>query len=234
MFDKKPIFCLFLALILVLSAQTFQTATANPIPSPMLQLDSPQDNQIYPSNVWLNFSPSPYTGINFTSFSYSLDGQVTKGTDGHTLLTDLAGGSHTIEIYGNGTTVWGNEQKVNMLLDIAYFGVGYSTQWVVFTVLFVAVVVLSLLALYINRAAFARRLRAKKKPSFWLGTVSTSLGLVMFIPWLYGVLYEYLFPIYPRGLGIYFAPVMYLMIFFIAAGFALMVYGTRKSPKDGR
>jgi hypothetical protein len=201
----------------------------------MVTIDSPKNNQIYPNSIWLTFAPTSYSGYNFTSFSYSLDGQPPKPTDGHTLLTDLAGGSHSIEIFGSGTSTLNSDQKVDIFLDIVYFSVGYSTQWVVFTVVLAAVVVPSLLAVYVNRAALARRLRAKKKPSFWLGAVSAAVGLILFIPWVNTILQSYLFPRYyfnGETFDLYFVPCLSMSIFFTLTGLALMIYGAHQPKVD--
>jgi hypothetical protein len=227
MLGKKVLFLLGLALLLALSAQTFLSATANPLPSPMLKVDSPQDNQIYSNSIWLSFSPYPAAGINFTSFSYRVDGQEARPTDGQTLLTDLAWGSHTIEIYGNGTTIWGNEPRVNVLLDIVYFGVGYSTQWLLFLLVLTATLVPLLLGCFINRRQLATRLHGKKTAAFWVGTAFLIFSTVIFIPSAWQLASNYLFPYYPHGLQISAVPGFLFGLTLIVAGLVLVAVGTR-------
>src|SRR4030043_327739 len=101
---KKTVIPIILGLLLSLVAGVVGLASANPISMPLVVVDSPQNNQIYATTqVQLKFALSPYAYYNFSSFAYSLDGQPTKATDGTTVLTNLAAGSHTLTIYGNGT-----------------------------------------------------------------------------------------------------------------------------------
>ncbi|MCW3999989.1 MAG: hypothetical protein NWE93_07105 [Candidatus Bathyarchaeota archaeon] len=228
MFGKKGLVLLGLALLLSFSAQTFLSATANPIAPPMLTVDSPQDNQIYPSSVMLSFAPTSHSGYNFTSFSYSLDGQPPKPTDGHTLLSDLACGSHTIEIYGNGTSDWSSEPKVNMLLGIVYFSVGYSTQWLVFLLVLVVVFVPLLLGCFINRRQLSARFHRKKTSAFWLGSAVLFFSAVIFAPSAWQLASNYLFPHYPRGLQFSAVPGFLFGLALVAAGLVLVAAGTRR------
>jgi hypothetical protein len=57
----------------------------------------------------------------------------------------------------------------DMLLQIVYFSTEYSTAWIVFNAVLVAVAVLSSFILYANRVSLNGKLRAKKTVGFWIG-----------------------------------------------------------------
>ena len=89
-------------LALLLSLTMVEVALANPIIDPLVFVESPQNNQIYPSNtVQLNFTA--IRGFNYTAYYYVLDEQSPKTTNGISTLNDLTPGTHTLKIYGNGS-----------------------------------------------------------------------------------------------------------------------------------
>ena len=195
---------------------------------PMINVHSPQNNFVYPSNtVALNFSAMPHSAYNFTSYSYSLDEQPPKSTDGYTLLTGLSPGSHVLEIRGNGSWA-GMSEKENMLLARIYFSNAYSNAWVTFTAVSCVLVALVSFAVFMNRKNIATRLRSEKTGSFWLGTVCFAASIVALVPSAWWYLDFYLFPHYPRGVSIPPFPFLVLSFIGLAAAFALMAYGTRR------
>jgi hypothetical protein len=220
----------FLTVILAL-ALVVGEAAANPIMPSLVEVTSPQNNQVYPQNsVWLNFTVLPFAVIdfNFTSFSYSLDGQTSKPTNGTTFLTDLPAGQHTLAIYGMGGS--GYWQGQDMLLDVIYFSVNYSTPWVVFTVVLLATSVPLSVGLFVNRRAVAGRLRRQKTGSFWLGLVCfVFFATFVFGPSTWQLTSKYLFPQYGHGaLQISTVPGAIFGLIFMAVGILLMLLGTRQ------
>lgn len=102
--DKQSTVAAIAILALLLSV-TFGIllVSANPISVPSIKVSSPENNKIYPSNqVLLSFAVR-YANDNFSSFSYSLDGQEPVNTNQSCVLTNLSSGSHTLIIYGNST-----------------------------------------------------------------------------------------------------------------------------------
>jgi hypothetical protein len=114
-----------------------------------------------------------------------------------------------------------------MLLQIVYFSTEYSTAWTVFTVVFVAVTILSSFILYANHVSLARKLRAEKTGSFWMG-----LFLVIFIGGVFlgspiwKLTNDYLFPYYPRGIAVSPVPILIVGLLFTGAGLVMMAIGT--------
>jgi hypothetical protein len=220
-----------LAIVLVMSSVVGEAA-ANPITPPMVKIASPQNNQVYSqSNVWLNFSavPMAINDFNFSSFSYSLDGQASQITNGGTLLTNLPSGSHSLVISGKATEGYWKDK--DMLLDIVYFSINYSTPWVVFTVVLLTTSVPLLVGLFVNRRAVVQRLRRKKTASFWVG-LACFLFFTVFVfgPSIWQLTNKYLFPRYGYGtLEISIVPMVVIFgLIFMVIGFLLMAIGTRQ------
>ena len=216
----------FLALLLSLTLAV-QMVSANPLFSPPIKVNSPENDKIYPSNqVPLNFSVmNAYP--NYTSFSYSLDGKEPQNTNQSCVLTNLPSGSHTLIIYGNSTedTYWGGHE----LLDIVYFSTTYSTAGLTFgLILATSLATLSLL-IFFGRKRIATRLKREKKFSFWLGLVGfLFFTCFVFIPSFWHWANEYLFPHFPNELEV--SPIFGFIFSlpFMALGLVLMWVGTRK------
>jgi hypothetical protein len=200
---------------------------ANPIPPPLIWVNSPQNYKIYSSNeVELNITVIPDTSISLTSFSFSLDGQETQATNGSTTLTNLSYGSHTLEIYGNNTYSYST-------LAIVYFSTVYSTSWVVFTIVLVATVSIVLLLLLKKRRQIVAALKGKKTAGFWTGLVCfVFFAILFFIPAIWIAASDYLFPHYPNSLSTNIYPNSGILIglIFMCTGLYLMRRGTKK-PK---
>ncbi len=223
-----------LAIVLVMSSVVGE-AVANPITPPMVVVATPQNNHVYPQNsVWLNFTVLPIAikDFNFSSFSYSLDGQAAQTTDGATLLTNLPSGSHTLAIYGKAG--YGYWKDKDMLLDVLYFSTNYSTAWVGFIVVLLATSVPMSVGLFVNRRAVAGRLRQKKTGSFWVGLACfLFFAVFVFGPSIWQLTNKYLFPLYGHGaLAISTVPGAIFGLILMVVGFLLMVMGTRQRPDN--
>ena len=221
-------------ILLILTVSSFAVSDANPLRTPTLKIITPQNNCVYPTGeVRLQFTPLETSGIyNFTSFAYCLDDQTAVSTDGNTLLKNLSAGSHTLIIYGNSTT--GNYFYNNVLLEMVYFDVNYSSNWVIFLLsLSVFVMVLSLV-LFVNRRQFGVRLRGKKNLFFWLGLSMIILASLLVVPLGLEMLTDYLFPHDTRGATeIYPVPFVFSGLAVIGVGLLFLAVGTKqlKIPK---
>ena len=226
--DKQLALIATVILMLFLSLNSgVQMVSANPISLPPINVNSPENNKIYSSNqVTLNFTVIGYR--NYTSFSYSLDGQEPIDTNKSGVLTNLPPGSHTLIIYGNATddTYWNGHE----LLNIVYFSTIYSTAWLTFTlILTVSLATLSLL-IFFRRKQIATRLKQEKKFSFWLGLPCfLFFTCLVFIPSFWHWANDYLFPRFP--VEIESSPIFGIIISipFMVIGLLLMYFGTRKN-----
>lgn len=208
---------------------------ANPIPTPLITVESPKNNIVYSSNnVSLIFSHVPAPDHNFTSFSYSLDDQAEQNTDGNTVLTNLTPGSHVLEVYGDiAWYSWPNwtvdHHNENYLLTIVYFSVSYSTAWANFAIVSTAIIGLFSLALFINRRQLIVRLKGEKTGIFWIGLTFAIISSFILIPSLWWHLNRYLFPSYPPRLAISLFPFLIFSLIFMGISVTLMVAGSRSS-----
>jgi hypothetical protein len=214
-------------------------SSANPYIEAMIEVASPVNNQLYSSNsVQLTFSV--LHGYNITSFSYSVDGQARKETNGSTMLTDLPSGTHSLAIYGNYTTSYttGNQTRTynhnNELLQIVHFNTNYPTNWIVFTIVFTAVVVPIVAVLALKRRQLSRRLKGSKNPLFWLGVASSLFAIVVSASSVWYYTSKYLFPppLYPHGTVFYSLVDAVFGLIFLLIGVALMALGTRHSKTE--
>ncbi len=199
---KKSALAATVILMLLLSttfaATLLSVASADPIPAPLIQLNSPQNNKIYASNtVEINFTFLK-SGANITSFSYSLDGQAAKPTNGTTILTGLSSGSHSLAIYGTGTFYQTGIQAYTSTLAVVYFSTVYSTSWIVFTTILVFAIAACSLLLFLKRQQVVARLKGKKTAIFWLGLAGfLFFAALFFAPNVWLIANNYLFPRYP-------------------------------------
>jgi hypothetical protein len=227
--DKQSALIAAVILTLLLSLNSgVQMVSANPISLPFINVNSPENNKIYSSNqVTLNFTVID-THRNYTSFSYSLDGQEPIDTNKSGVLTNLPSGSHTLKIYGNATddAYWNGHE----LLNIVYFSTIYSTAWLTFAlILAVSLATLSLL-IFFGRKRIAARLKREKKFSFWLGVLCfLFFTCLVFVPSFWHWANDYLFPRFPVGLQD--SPIFGIIISipFMVIGLLLMLFGTRKN-----
>jgi len=103
-------------------------AQSNPVAPSDMEVYSPQNKVYYSNEVELGFiAPSRYIYpcINFTSFSYNLDGQAEVPISGNTTITGLSWGSHSLVVYGLDTD--GNTRSSWTV----HFDVSFPTTWIV-------------------------------------------------------------------------------------------------------
>ncbi len=214
---KKPM-ALTLTLALLISAlvgaMSVNLVKANPFVTPDIWVNSPQNRKVYSSSeVELIFvAPAVIdSNINFTSFSYSLDGQAKVAIAGNTTLTHLSWGSHSLVVYG--TDAAGN---VRVSWEI-YFDIVYSTKWAAIAiVILVPVVFIGLLV----RKRLVMAVRGKKTFVFWVG-----LAVFLFFAALtsiesMGLISKYFYPLpYPDGM-VFYSDVLYFVV-----GISLMLMG---------
>lgn len=215
----------------VAGAQAVSFAMANPLSPPLIRVYSPENNKIYSSNdVQLNFTIIPTTGINLTSFAYSLDGQATKATNETTILTGLSYGSHTLTIYGTFTYPVGNSiQEYNSTLEIIYFSTFYSTSWIIFTIILLVAIAIGLLIFFKKRRQLVAALKGKKTVSFWVGLACfVFFATLFFVPAMWQMANDYLFPHYPKSIIGFPNLGAILGLIFMGIGWYLMRLGTKK------
>jgi hypothetical protein len=220
--------------VLLTLTVTFSGVYADCSP-PIITVTSPQNNRVYPSNIVipLNFSLIPSLGYNFSSYSYSIDGQLEQSIGDFNHLRGLSDGSHTVTIYGNGSWhgEFGNER---IQLEIVYFSVGYSTAIVNFSVglgIFLAFVSG---VFFFGRRNIVARIKGKKYSSFWFGLMGLTVGVIIFSPALWWYLQLYLFPVNFHGMVVPPSMPMFFGALVMVFGFILTVFGTRKTanPKN--
>lgn len=231
--DKRQtalVVILTLLLSLALASAVFKVAAADPIPEWFVQVNSPQNDKIYPSNtVEINFVVTPNSQLAYSSFTYSIDGQAAKPTNGTTLLTDLSSGSHTLTIYGTGN--WSaNQGFSDVPVAVVYFSTVYSTAWVEFAAILAASIVAIGLFLFWKHNQIIARFRGEKNGAFWGGLMLFVLLTALSIPLAWGIAYNALFPLYTFELVT--APELTVGFFivvlvFMAIGVLLMFYGSK-------
>jgi hypothetical protein len=220
--------------VLLLTATVVDVAKANPLPMPMVSIDSPKNNEVYPSStVELHFTPRPSSYQNFMSLTYVLDGQPPKATNGTTTLTDLPSGSHILTVYVTYTYQIGNTtyETKDAIGAIVYFSTQYSTAWVTITIITLSAATLIPSLLFFKRRQIATRLRCKKRDTFWVGTAFLAFGVLVFVSFTWQTVKDYLFPYWPRSMLI-FPPswlVLIVALTFMGMGLSMMTSGTKKS-----
>ncbi len=224
---QKIFSVIFLAVLLAAAASTFAVSTANPLRPHEINVVSPKNSYIYSTgDVWLQFTPITTSwNSSYSSYSYVLDGNDLQVTDGNTLMTNLPAGSHQLTIYGNRTS--GDYANQGAQLEVIYFSVSYSSNWVTFILSFSVVVAVVSLVLFVNRRPVVARLRAKKNGFFWLGLTLIILAALFAVPMGWNMLSNYLFPYDTRGAAeIYLGPFVTWGFVVMGIGVVLMVVGT--------
>jgi hypothetical protein len=228
-----PVTIIIFALLLstTFGAIIINVALADPLPAWLVNLKSPQNNKIYPTNtVEINFAPSPE--FNFTSFSYSLDGQAAQPTNGNTILTGLSEGTHKLTIYSTGNYFGGNQSYTNVAAMVQ-FSIVYSPSLIIFSILLVAVIIGIALPLFIKRKPIMARLKGEKTASFWLGIACFLFFAAIFlVPSISIMTYDYVFPPALSYRLVAEMPPAWLFLIigliFMVFGLILMIIGTRK------
>ncbi len=130
MIKKAVALVLFILLALQCTLPVILNVThANPSPMWSIELISPEKRTYNTNEVELNFiAPSKFAPkLSFTSFAYSLDGQVNVTVSGNTTIT-LPSGSHSIIVYGEGA------DGVTRSSPTVQFDVYFSTFWLALVV----------------------------------------------------------------------------------------------------
>ena len=123
-------------------------AQANPVVPADIEIYSPQNKVYYSTEVELGFiAPSRYVypPMNFTSFSYSLDGQANVTVTGNTTVTGLSCGSHSLVVYGEDAE--GNTGSSRTV----HFDVFFPTAWIITAITILALVGIGLLVYFKKR-----------------------------------------------------------------------------------
>ncbi len=138
---KKTVTVLFIFVLFVVSAATLiwtiNDAQANPIVPTEIHIYSPRQKIYNTNQIELTFiAPSKYAleNITFTSFSYSLDGQAKVSAPENVTLTGLLWGTHNLIVYGIDT------QGNTRFSENVQFHVFYSTAWLAFVAVIIAIV----------------------------------------------------------------------------------------------
>ncbi len=165
-------------------------AQANPLPPTWVNVHSPKNDEIYPSNtVQLSFTPIRVDDMNFTSFTYVLDGQSPVAINGTATLTNLPPGQHILTIYCSYNIHYFSRtyeflnrtyEYKDQIANVVYFTTQYSIPWITFTIITVSAATIIPSMLFFKRRQIKARLMRKKTCVFWLGTfllVSGTLAL---------------------------------------------------------
>lgn len=149
---KRTAIALTLILTLLFSAVPgtliVNLAQANPIVPADIEVYSPENKVYYSNEVELGFiAPSRYIypRINFTSFSYSFDGQANVTISGNTTVTGLSWGTHSLVVYGEDTD--GNTGSSMAV----HFDVFFPIAWIITAIAILAVVGIGLLVYFKKR-----------------------------------------------------------------------------------
>jgi hypothetical protein len=219
------------------SAGTFTVnlAEANPVPPTFIVVNSPENNKIYYSTeVQLDFTLIPHHDTELTSFAYSLDGHAHVATNGSTVITGLSHGSHTLTIYGTATITHDDYENthLNQTLDVVYFNIFFSTQWVFLSLALSSVIVAVTCTGLLARKRLVRALRGKKTFGFWFGLAwFLFFAAITYTPSL-RMINDYLYPQYPPDFGsIGFDWGVIFGIIFMAIGLVVMKTGIKQSQE---
>jgi len=123
-------------------------AHANPVVPADIEVYSPENTIYYSNEVEIGFiAPSRYNypQINFTSFSYSLDGQSNVTISGNTTIAGLSWGAHSLVIYGEDTD--GNTGSSMTV----HFDVFFPITWIIIAITISTVVGMGLLVYFKKR-----------------------------------------------------------------------------------
>jgi hypothetical protein len=148
---------------------------ANPLPVYYIQVNSPQNVIYFSTDVPLNFTQISYFKLNFTAFSYSLDGQANVPINGNTTLTGLAYGSHKIVVYGQ------DNKGETYTSDTIHFSVMFHTLWTTTGVTLLAVFSTSLVVCYKKRRQISEAMKRKDSDRFWKGVLAFGLAAFFLI-----------------------------------------------------
>jgi hypothetical protein len=208
---------------------------ANPLAMPVVNVQSPVNNQNYLTNN-VELKATAYatpSSINFTINYYILDNQQSVPTNGTTVLRDLSPGSHTIKLYGTrsvfdeyiNSTNYSNDE----LVSIVYFSVIYSTQWIIFTVILALVSGITSLVLFRKRKQIKAAIERPKRDVFFAGSVLLFFSCISTVYFAWQTANNYLFPYWPPKLFVLNSTLPFIIsLFFLGLSLLLMWFGTHK------
>ncbi|MGD6933197.1 MAG: hypothetical protein ACQCN5_03225 [Candidatus Bathyarchaeia archaeon] len=219
--------------LLLFFLSTAELAVANPIMTPMVDVESPVNNQVYPtSDVELKFTPlSWYT---FSEYYYVLDDQTPTLINNTVTLTGLSAGSHTLRIFGNGTLTISSPpshtyQSNDELVSVIYFSTYFSTAWVIFAAVIIFISVVISFVLYKKRVQIKAAFKGEKNGIFFVGLIMFTLSTLSFVFFAWHVLGNFLFPYWPpRAMTPNYNIPFVFSLFFLSLGLLIMWLSTIK------
>jgi hypothetical protein len=177
-----------------------------------VNVHSPKNDEIYPSNtVQLSFTPIRVDDMNFTSFTYVLDGQSPVAINGTATLTNLPPGQHILTIYCSYNIHYFSRtyeflnrtyEYKDQIANVVYFTTQYSIPWITFTIITVSAATIIPSMLFFKRRQIKARLMLKKTGVFWLGTFLLVSGSLALVPFAWKITMDSLFPYWPRGVAV--------------------------------
>jgi hypothetical protein len=211
---------------------------ANPVAMPVVNVQSPINNQNYPTNN-IKLKTTAYavpSSVNFSITYYVLDDQQAAPTNGSTILSDLSSGSHTLKLYGTRSVFdyyTNSTKKYNDELgSVVYFSVIYSTQWVIFTVILVLFLAITSLVLFKKRRQIKAALKRPKRDVFFVGVVMLFFSGMFTIYFAWQVAYNYLFPYWPPKFMASNPNLNFIFsLIFFSLSLLLMLSGTHKKAE---
>jgi hypothetical protein len=225
--NMKPVTVLSAGAFLLLLCLAGLTA-ANPIEAPMVKVESPINNHVYPTSD-VEFKISPLYWYTYSEYYFVLDDQTPMPLNGTVTLTGLSAGSHIVKIYGNGTLTINSptnnqtSQHNSDLLSVVYFSVFFSTAWVTFGAVILVAFTVVTFTVYKKRLQIKTALRGEKNAFFSIGLVMFVLSSLSFVFFALIVLENYLFPHWPQK---FFTPnyniPFVLSLFFLSLGLFVM------------
>jgi hypothetical protein len=245
----KPPCSAFLSVLLLLaliSSFCVSIVAANPVVGPDIWVDSPKNKVSYNSGtVQLVFYPEPYTHLNYTSFSYSIDGQSSKEIDMNTCMTPQYRGQMPITV-GNipleGLS-WGSHTVVVSGVDTS--GKTHSSWTVHFDVLFNTALILpaafliAIISLLLWGSYKKRVFEGKKTGTFWFGLVWFLFFAITCLAIVWQIMVDYVYAGYGEGVILGSMTFVFTLVFpfsLMIAGFFVMRSGLKKNgmnqPKD--
>jgi len=203
-------------------------AKANPLVPPTIVINSPQNEVYFSTEVQLNFStlPYPYPNLNFTSFTYSLDGQTAIAINGNATLIGLSYGSHAIQVYGKDTS--GHTYST----QVTHFHVYFHTLWAAAGLVLLTLASTTAGVYVWKRQQINAALKRKKTKPFWVGLAVFALtSFLVFETILYYLDFTYFTTHSSLIVNVSYVFVVPLLLL-MAAGVYWMKAGLRKKPSE--
>jgi hypothetical protein len=197
---------------------------ANPIAASMVTVESPVNNQVYPTNT-VELNATEFPGFNFALKYYVLDGLPPVSTNGTAELSNLSPGSHTLKLYGTLTITHGytntTYEQNDLLVSVVYFSVIYSSKFVLFTVTLISISLVTCFVLYEKHREIKKAMKGQKNELFIIGLLFFVFSILPLSVSAWQISKNYLFPSWPRELlG---APFFSFIISFLMLSFGLFL-----------